>query len=187
MDIAWIDESPDDDAMRQLAEGDSAALALLFERHKQRLLAYLSQLVRNEDLAEDLLVETFLRVYQSCRRYRSGSGFTPWLYRIGRNLALGELRRRAVAERVRQLLGRGRDAAGGDWRPEQSDDRAQVRAALAGLPEDQRSALVLREYHELDYREIGQILDCSEEAARARAYRARAALREDLRDWWEER
>ncbi len=63
----------------------------------------------------------------------------------------------------------------------------RVRTALARLPEEQRSALVLKEYHQLDYREIGQVLGCSEAAARARTYRGRVALREALREWWETR
>ena len=61
----------------------------------------------------------------------------------------------------------------------------RVRAALALLPEEQRTALVLKEYQQMDYREIARVLGCSETAARARTYRARMALREALRDWWE--
>ena len=61
----------------------------------------------------------------------------------------------------------------------------RVRIALAELPEDQRTAVVLKEYQQMEYREIAQVLGCSEAAARARTYRARITLREALRDWWE--
>ena len=71
-----------------------------------------------------------------------------------------------------------------EWLVEQFDLSERVREALACLPEEQRSALVLKEYHQLEYREIGRILGCSEAAARARTYRARITLRELLHGWW---
>jgi RNA polymerase sigma-70 factor (ECF subfamily) len=171
--------------MCRVAEGDNAALAALFDRHKRRLFAFLFHLVGDRDTAEDLVGETFLRVYRARTRYRAGNGFTPWLYAIARNLALGELRHRGVVSRAYQRLSR--EVAGEDegWETGREDARDQVRAALARLPEEQRSALLLKEYHQLDYREIGQVLGCSEAAARARTYRGRVALREALREWWE--
>jgi len=175
---------PDDEAMCRVAAGDSAALAALFDRHKARLFAFLYHLVGDRDTAEDLVSETFLRVYRARARYHAGNGFTPWLFAIARNLALGELRHRSVVSRAFQRLTR--EAAGEEiWEPGREDAREHVRAALARLPEEQRSALVLKEYHQLEYREIGHVLGCSEAAARARTYRGRVALREALREWWE--
>src|SRR6185369_2242637 len=88
----------------RIAAGDSAALACLFERHKRRLFAYLYQLTGDRAAAEDLLGETFLRLYRARARYRTGSGFVPWLFRIARNLAVGELRRRSVRRRGQERL-----------------------------------------------------------------------------------
>jgi RNA polymerase sigma-70 factor (ECF subfamily) len=175
----------DEDAMRRVAAGESAALAVLFDRHKARLFAFLYHLVGDRATAEDLLGETFLRLYQARARYRSGNGFTPWLFAIARNLALGELRRRGVAARAQQRLILETPADSCADALDQEAMATKVRAALAGLPEEQRSALVLKEYQQMDYREIAQVLGCSEQAARARTYRARLALREALRDWWE--
>jgi RNA polymerase sigma factor (sigma-70 family) len=176
----------DDEAMRRVAEGDSAALALLFERHKTRLFGFLYHLCGDRALAEDLLGETFLRVYRARGRYRPGSGFVPWLLAIARNLALGEMRRRAVLTRIRERLLREAARAPDPWEPEWEPERdavaEAVRAALTALPEEQRSAVVLKEYEGLSYREIGEVLGCSEEAARARTYRARTALRAALRE-----
>lgn len=187
MDAALPTVSPDDEAMARVAGGDSDALATLFDRHKQKLFGFLFHLVGERTLAEDLLGETFLRVYRARASYRAGTGFLPWLYTIGRNLALGELRRRSVLSRAHERLSRQAVTWSDEWRPEQYEEREQVQRALAQLPEDQRSALVLKEYHELSYREIGQVLGCTEEAARARTYRGRVALREALREWWENR
>ena len=107
------------------------------------------------------------------------------LFAIARNLALGELRHRSVVARaqVRLIDTVGADEDGWDARRREVSER--VRDALSQLPEEQRSALILKEYQQMEYREIGQVLGCSEAAARARTYRARVALREALRDWWE--
>lgn len=174
---------PDDEAMRRVAAGDNAALAWLFDRHKTRLFGFLYHLVGDRALAEDLLGDTFLRVYQARRRYRAGSGFAPWLYSIARNLALGELRRRGCRLRVYQRLTREAAAETEDWEPDREELRELVRAALLRLPEEQRTALILKEYSGLSYREIAQVMGGSEEGARARAYRARGAMREELRSF----
>jgi RNA polymerase sigma-70 factor (ECF subfamily) len=184
MEAAIPTLSADDEAMRRVAAGDNDALAVLFDRHKARLFGYLCHLVGDRALAEDLLGETFLRIYRARGKYRSGSGFAPWAFAIARNLALGELRRRSAWSRVYQRLCRETSERELPWEPA-DEPREQVRAALQALPEEQRSAVILKEYLDWSYREIGQALGCSEEAARARTYRARVALREALRDWWE--
>lgn len=176
----------DDEAMRRVAAGDTHALALLFDRHKSRLFAFLCHVVGDRALAEDLLGETFLRVYQARGRYRAGTGFVPWLFCIGRNLAIGELRRRGARQRAHERLCRyPAELVFQDPHLERDETCERVREALLRLPEDQRSALVLKEYHEMSYREVAQVLGCTEEAARARTYRARVALREALKSWWE--
>ena len=186
MEAALPALAPDDAAMSRVAAGDTAALATLFDLHKARLFGFLFHQVGDRALAEDLLGETFLRVYESRSRFRAGSGFTPWLYTIARNLAIRELRRKGVIERAQGRLMRDAEPEPDPWDPEREEQRRQVRLALLALPEEQRSAIVLKEYSGLSYREIAQVLRCSEEAARARTYRARGTLREALRDWWEE-
>jgi RNA polymerase sigma-70 factor (ECF subfamily) len=185
MEAALTTLMPDDEAMRRMAEGDSTALAALFDRHKAHLFAFLYYLVGEQATAEDLVGETFLRLYHARARYRVGMGFTPWLYAIARNLALSELRRQGVAQRARQRLSLHVEAAPVEWKSERLETCERVRAALARLPEEQRAAVVLKEFQGLSYQEIGRVLGCNEAAARARTYRARNALREHLRDWWE--
>jgi RNA polymerase sigma-70 factor (ECF subfamily) len=187
MDAALTHVSEDDEAMRRVAAGDNTALAVLFDRHKSRVFAFLYHLVGDRAAAEDLVSETFLRVYRARARYRAGTAFTPWLLTIARNLALGELRHQGVMKRAERHLAEEATAGGDEWTAERYEVGEQVRAALACLPEDQRTALVLKEYQELDYREIGQVLGCSEAAARARTYRARITLRALLREWWDTR
>jgi len=173
----------DEDAMLRVAAGDNRALAWLFDRHKTRLFGFLYHLVGDRPLAEDLLGDTFLRVYQARGRYRAGSAFVPWLYSIARNLAVGELRRRGCLLRVHQRLTREAADETEEWEVDREELRERVRIALLHLPEEQRTALVLKEYAGLSYREIAQAMGGTEEGARARAYRARAAMREELRDY----
>lgn len=169
----------DDEAMRRVAAGDVEALAPLFDRHRGRLFAFLYHMVGERALAEDLLGEAFLRVYRARGRYRPGGGFEPWLYAIARNLARSELRRRAVLSRLLHHLPEPED--GSAWSgPEDDSLHRAVREALRALPEEQRTALVLREFHGLTYAEIGRVLGCREEAARARAYRGRTTMRAAL-------
>lgn len=178
--------SPDDDAMSRVAAGDNAALAPLFERHKVRLFGFLYHLVGDRTLAEDLVGETFLRVYRARAQYRVRSGFAPWLFAIARNLAIGELRRRSVLKRIQERLLRQAAIDREGWAPEEDELQEQVRVALQSLPEEQRSALVLKEYLGMDYREISRVLGCTEQAARARTYRARQGLRSSLKGWCSE-
>jgi RNA polymerase sigma-70 factor (ECF subfamily) len=185
MEVALPAISAEDAAMSRVAAGDTVALAWLFDTHKARLFGFLFHLVGDRSLAEDLLGETFLRLYETRSRYRAGSGFTPWLFTLARNLAIRELRRNGVQLRAQSRLQREAATQPDGWDPEREEARRQVQAALLTLPEEQRSAVVLKEYAGLNYREIAQVLRCSEEAARARTYRARGALREALRDWWE--
>jgi RNA polymerase sigma-70 factor (ECF subfamily) len=182
-EAALLRELPDDESMRRVASGDPEALAVLFDRHQSSVFRFLRHLVGEEALAEDLLGETFLRVYRARGTFRAGAEFTPWLFTVARNLARGELRKRAVRTRVLGWLGRVESTESDPWQPEREAKAAAVRSALSTLPEDQRAAIALKEYEGLSYREIGQVLGCSEEAARARTYRARQTLRTLLKDW----
>jgi RNA polymerase sigma-70 factor (ECF subfamily) len=187
MDVALPALGEDDLAMRRVAAGDADALACLFERHKTRLFGFLYRLTGDRSTAEDLVSETFLRIYDARRSFRAGSAFVPWMLTIARRLAIGEMRKQRIRILARERLQREHDpcVSLGGWDPERDDTSRQIRAALLALAEDQRTALVLKEYMELSYREVAQVLGCSEEAARARAYRARAAMRAALKDWWE--
>lgn len=79
MEIAIPAVDPDDEAMGRVAAGESAALGLLFDRHKSRLFGFLYHMVGDRATAEDLLGETFLKLYRERGRYRRGGTFVPWV------------------------------------------------------------------------------------------------------------
>ena len=177
--------------MAQLAAGHDAGLSDLMERHSERLFHYLIRLLQDETEAADLAQESFVRVYQNRARFKADAKFSTWLYTIATNLARDLFRRRARHPQV--SLDAASESTGSDFRetlPEhkptpsetlQAAERAgAVRHAVANLPEELRTPLVLAEYEELSHAEIAAILECSPKAVEMRIYRARQQLRFEL-------
>jgi RNA polymerase sigma-70 factor, ECF subfamily len=177
--------------MARLAAGNDAALNALMDRHAQRLFNYLLRQLNNETDASDIAQETFVRVYHHRARFRPDHNFTTWLYTIATNLLRNQFRWRKrhpqvsldaeLDDTTASLKDVIPDPAPSPSDRTQSDERAaQVRQAIASLPEDLRTALVLAEYDDLPHAEIATILNCSTKAVEMRLYRARGLLRQRL-------
>ncbi len=190
MNVSSPDELDSAD-MRRLASGHEAALNELMERHGEKLFHYLIRCLQNEDEAADLAQEAFVRVYQHRDKFDDGQKFTTWLYAIATNLVKDRYRWRSRHPQV--SLDAESEQTGGslaDHLPAhgptpsehlQSDERADaVRRAVAALPEDLRTPLILAEYEERSHIEIGSILGCTAKAVETRIYRARQQLRASL-------
>jgi len=147
--------------------------------------------LQNEEDAADLAQETFVRVYQNRKRFKAGSKFSTWLYTIATNLARTRYRFRARHPEVSLDAETARSGGAlsdvlSEDKPTpserlQGEERAEaVRQALATLPEDLRTPLLLAEYEEKSQAEIAAILDCSPKAVEMRIYRARQQLRVSL-------
>jgi len=142
--------------------------------------------VHDQGLAEDLAQEVFLRVYRSRERYQPEARFTTWLYRIATNLALNAIRDRKdeVSESVQNDVD---DGPVVEWfvdpqptveqRLIQGDRERLIREAVETLPENQRAAVILHKYQEVDYRQIANILRVSESAVKSLLFRAYESLR----------
>lgn len=177
--------------MARLAAGHDAALNELMARHAEPVFHYLIRLLQNAAEAEDLAQETFVRVYQKRDRFNPRQKFSTWLYTIATNLARDQIRWRMrhpqlslEAEREETNTGLKDTVATTQPTPAetlQADERAAaVRHALAELPEELRTPLILAEYEEHSQAEIAVILNCSAKAVEMRIYRARKLLREKL-------
>lgn len=190
MNTANCDEQDKQD-MARLAGGHDATLNDLMERHAERLFRYLIRLLNNESEAADVAQETFVRVHQHRTRFRGDSKFSTWLYTIATNLARSRLR--SAARHPHVSLDAENPSTGHDFReslPEsrpspdetvQAHERAElVRRAVAALPEELRTPLLLVEYEDKSQAEIAAILDCSPKAVEMRIYRARKQLRSRL-------
>ena len=170
------DEAParaDADLAGRCARGEEAAYRELVARLEKPLIAFIRRYVGEENLAEDLFQETFVRVVRTLGNFRPEASLTTWIFTIARNLCLDHLkakrRHREVSmdagiagegdaaldfrEALRSPVGEPQDAAMG------REDGARLRDALAALPEFKREALVLRVYSGLSYAEIARITD----------------------------
>ena len=179
--------------MERLAKGGDAALNSLMERHGEKLFHYLIRQLGNEADAEDLAQETFVRVYQNCQRFDARQKFTSWLYTIATNLCRDRLRYRSRHPQVSLEAETGesetslRDTIAEEHpSPAEEAVRAEsgeaVRRAIAVLPEELRTSLILFEYEGLSHMEIAAILNCSAKAIETRLYRARKQLRSLLQN-----
>ncbi len=174
------------DLMLRVRQGDTASFDELLRRYRLPLVKYFCRMVRDQALAEDLAQEAFLRIYKARHRYRPDARFTTWLYRIATNLGFNAIR----DGRLRQpQAGDGR-SEDGEMPREFVDPKASVeqelietergrmiREAIEALPENQRAAVILHKYQEVDYRQIAGILKVSESAVKSLLFRAYETLR----------
>jgi len=180
-------EAQDTLDMERLAKGHDAALNDLMARHAEKLFHYLIRQLQNEEDAADLAQETFARVYQNRDRFKPGNKFTTWLYTIATNLARDRFRWRTRHPQV--SLEAENEVTGGSLgetmvenSPSPSEHLQQaervgiIRAAIARLPEDLRTALLLSEYENLSHAEIAAIENCTPKAVESRVARARQQL-----------
>ncbi|HTF34664.1 MAG TPA: sigma-70 family RNA polymerase sigma factor [Myxococcota bacterium] len=178
-------QDPDVQLMLAFRGGDQTAFDALFRRWAGPMLRYLERMVRDAASAEDLLQETFLRVFRARDRYQPEARFSTWLYTIATNLALNELRRPR-----RRAPHRSTDEGESDELPlvleghePRADDvtharrtSAELERELAALPERQRAALVLSAVEGLSYAEVAVSLETTEKSVKALVHRARATL-----------
>jgi RNA polymerase sigma-70 factor (ECF subfamily) len=180
--------------MERLAAGHDTALNDLMERHATPVFHFLCRMVGNEDDANDLAQETFVRVFRARASFRTSEKFSTWLFTIAANLARNHFRWRSRHPNVsletetgdsEQTLGSTLPAT--DPAPSEqalAAERAQaVRAAVSKLPEDLREAIVLCEWEELSVAEAAAILESTPKTVESRLYRARQTLREKLKTW----
>ena len=180
--------------MERLMSGQDAALNELMERHATPLFHFLCRMAGNEDDANDLAQETFVRVFKSCKSYRPEQRFSSWLFTIAANLARNHHRWRARhpnlsldAENPMTEQTLGSTLPAGTPTPKEAamaGERARaVREAVSNLPEDMREAIVLCEWEERGVAEAATILETTAKAVESRLYRARQILRERLKSW----
>ena len=166
--------------------GDPAAFNQLMAMHEKRMYAVALRMFANREDAQDCLQEAMLRVYRAIGSFKGQSSFSTWVYRITMNTCLDELRRKKNRPNTSldNLLDQGWSPSDGDNAPErsaiQSETRAQLAGAIRELPEDMRSAIVLRDVQGYSYDEIAQMLDVNVGTIKSRISRGREKLREKL-------
>ncbi|MEM9419754.1 MAG: sigma-70 family RNA polymerase sigma factor [Planctomycetota bacterium] len=187
-----VDESA---LIQRVQHGDRAALGELLRGHQRRLYNVCYRMVSHPDDAAELTQDVLLKVVEKIDEFRWDAKLTTWMTRIAMNASISHLRKR----KHRQTLSLNQPAGGDDdgrltlaggltderepgpevcvQQHEMLDD---LQRAIAGLEDDQRAVLVLRDVEELDYLQIAQTLDLPVGTVKSRLFRARLALREKL-------
>lgn len=186
------DREIDQQLVERVQNGDKHAFDLLVAKYQRKLTRLLSQFVRDPAEVEDVAQEAFIKAYRALPSFRGDSAFYTWLYRIGINTAKNYLV--SQGRKAPTLQGVDTEDAenfeeGGTLRnmhtPESelmSKQIAQtVNQTLEQLPEELRTAIVLREIEGLSYEEIANIMECPIGTVRSRIFRAREAISEELR------
>lgn len=171
-----VDESAD--LMNRVASGDETALTNLIDRWKIPLFRFFHRSLRSHADSEELTQQVFIKLYGSAHRYKPTAKFSTYLFTIARNLLLDEIKRRErrpidiVDPAELKLATPGRNPA--------DDIEEALEICLERLPENHRTALLLRVQRELSYKEIANIMKASESVVKTWIHRARQHARKAL-------
>ena len=179
-------QASDKKLVERVQKGDKGAFDLLVLKYQHKIVNLVMRYVRDPELALDIAQEAFIKAYRALPRFRGDSAFYTWMYRIAVNTAKNHL----AAQRRRPM-----DIELDLQDPEQYDLHAKlketdtpegvtlsnelretVEKAIAALPEDLRTAIVLRELEGMSYEEIAQTMECPVGTVRSRIFRARDAI-----------
>ena len=180
------DRSSDKALVRRVQKGDKGAFDMLVLKYQHKIINLVMRYVRDPELALDITQEAFIKAYRALPRFRGDSAFYTWMYRIAVNTAKNYL----AAQRRRPL-----DIELDLQDPEQYDLHAKLKEtdtpegvtlsrelketierAIEALPEDLRTAIILRELEGMSYEEIAQTMECPVGTVRSRIFRARDAI-----------
>ncbi len=179
-------QSSDKKLVKRVQRGDKGAFDLLVLKYQHKIVNLVMRYVRDPELALDITQEAFIKAYRALPRFRGDSAFYTWMYRIAVNTAKNHL----AAQRRRPM-----NVELDFQDPDQYDLHAQlketdtpeaislsnelkdtVESAIAALPEDLRTAIILRELEGMSYEEIAQTMECPVGTVRSRIFRARDAI-----------
>jgi RNA polymerase sigma-70 factor (ECF subfamily) len=182
--------------VQRVQRGDKGAFDVLVLKYQHKVVKLVMRYVRNPAEAEDIAQDAFIKAYRALPQFRGDSAFYTWLYRIAINTA-----KNAVVARDRnpvdfdldmtnndesyEMQGRLKDSETPEALVLTDEIRTTVNAAIANLPEDLRTAIILRELEGLSYEEIAATMDCPVGTVRSRIFRAREAIDSRLREVFE--
>jgi RNA polymerase sigma-70 factor (ECF subfamily) len=184
-------EQTDLELVRRAQRGERGAFDLLVLRYQHRVVKLVARLLRDPTEAEDVAQEAFVKAYRALGSFRGDSAFYTWLYRIAVNTA-----RNSMASRQRRPLDYEADLNESEQSAVESRMRhgdtpeaaalseeihRTVNHAVEQLPEDLRTAIILREVEGLSYEEIAEAMDCPVGTVRSRIFRAREAIDRSLK------
>lgn len=191
-----LHEEADEALMLRYQQGEVRAFEILLNRHRKPVFNFILRFVQSRELAEDLLQEAFLRVIRSAANYKRQAKFTTWLYTIARNLCVDQSRR-AKHRRAQSLdapmsasAGSGTllDVVAGDDLPSDrvavsKEIHKKLHAALAELSEEQREVFLMREFLDMPFKQISEVVGVPENTVKSRMRYALQKLRLELEEY----
>ncbi len=189
------DDAADVELVRRFRAGDMRAFDALILKYQHKIISLITRYVHDPVAAQDVAQEAFIKAYRGLRNFRGDSAFYTWLYRIAinsaKNYLVAESRRIpdfvVSAEDAEQFNGESqiKEYATPERELLSEEIKAQILSAMEGLPEELKTAIVLREIEGLSYEEIAQVMDCPIGTVRSRIFRAREAIDRKLRPFLE--
>jgi RNA polymerase sigma factor (sigma-70 family) len=165
--------------MIKVRDGDLDKLGLLFERYKKPLYGFFYGMNRDQDLSEDLVQNTFFRIMKYRHLFRGDGDFKTWMFHIARNVRHDHFRKDKL--KAKDDVDKWQDRLGHDenrsTEMQQDEEEQMLSMAMDRLPADKREILLLSKYQDKKYKEIGEIMGCSEGAVKVKVFRALQELK----------
>ena len=179
--MTWTDE----DLVSRSRGGDIESFNQLILRWERPIYAFAYRVIGREEDARDVCQDTFLRAFRSLPGFRGQAKFSSWLYQIAMNLCRDWMRRQRRAPTVQMAEGADPAELAAEGGPVESIEdlvarreiSAVVEEAMALLPEEQRTAIVLKEYHGMTFQEIATLQGCPLSTVKTRLYQGLTVLR----------
>ena len=186
-----MDDHPatDSELMHEVAAGNAQALAVVFGRYKNAIFNFCLRILRNRSDAEDVTSEVFMTLCTARYVQREGVKFSTWLFTIARNNCVSKIRgqRKFFSMWVKdQETGEQEHLEipdkkhGADIKLQEKETMSQINQAIHALPFEQKEAIILREFQQMNYEEIAAVLNCSIAKVKILIFRARESLRAQL-------
>ena len=185
---AQIQKQAEENLLVLYRDGDDEAYRKLFESHYPSILNLCYRIIGTREDAEEVAQDVFIKVHQSIQNYTPRGKESTFLYRIAVNLSLNRIRdkkrkRLLSFDLLKQDRGfeiKNDEAFNPDRILERKEIREAIWQAINTLPENQKTAVILKRFHDLSYEEIAEITQCSVSAVEARLHRARQTLKKKL-------
>ena len=182
--------------VKRVQRGDKSAFDLLVRKYQHKVVKLVLRYVRNPAEAEDIAQEAFIKAYRALPQFRGDSAFYTWMYRIAINTAQNSLASRDRSpiaydldltdpEESHSVQTKLQDPDTPEGMALTEEIRGIVNSAIEGLPEELKTAIVLRELEGLSYEEIAAAMECPVGTVRSRIFRAREAIDKRLREVFE--
>lgn len=189
-------ESNDEDATLMVAfqRGDIGAFEQLLDKYKVPIVNFIYKFVNNASEAEDLAQDVFLRIHRARESYEPRARFAAWIYRIAANVALKAAKKARRSPLIFSRRSRSDNevkesdlmesmpdgAPNAECRMVSAETGRMIRRAIQALPDNEKMALVLRRYEDLSYKEIAEVMNCTEGAVKTYIHRGKLRVRDHI-------